>query len=77
MTPRDPHLIHCRLAYAMMHKTKPDMVELFSDAKSRDTILKMIGDLETSQNFFNGAAQLIEAARLRLIVAGSSYTEAA
>jgi hypothetical protein len=74
---RNPHLIRCRLAYAMMHKTKPDMVELFSDAEIGPIVLKTIGDLEESRKFFVAAAKLIEAAHLRLIVAGSSYTEAA
>ncbi len=73
----DPHLIHCRLAYGIMHKAKPDLVKLFSDAKSRNAALKLIGDLEVSQKFFLGAAELIEVAHLRLIVAGSSFTEAA
>jgi hypothetical protein len=73
----NPHLIRCRLAYAMMHKTKPDMVELFSDAESRPIVLKTIGDLEESRKFFVAAARLIEQANLRLIIAGSSWTEAA
>lgn len=73
----NPHLILFRLAYGMMHKTKPDMVKLFSDAECRTDALKMIGDLEESRKFFKGAARLIEAARLRLIIAGSSFTEAA
>jgi hypothetical protein len=67
---RNPHLIRYRLAYGMMYKTKPDLVELFSDAE-------VGGDLEESRKFFEGAAKLIEAARLRLIIAGSSFTEAA
>jgi hypothetical protein len=73
----DPHLIRCRLAYAMMHKTKSDMVELFSDAKCRTTALRTIDDLEESRKFFEGAGSLIDGARLRLIIAGSSFTEAA
>jgi hypothetical protein len=73
----NPHLIRCRIAYGMMHKAKPDMVELFSDAECRTTVLKTIGDLEESRKFFESAATLIEAARLRLIVvAGSCYAEA-
>jgi hypothetical protein len=77
---RNPHLIRCRLAYGMMHKTKSDLVELFSDAESRTIVLRLIevdGDLETSRKFFESTTKLIEAARLRLIIAGSCFTEAA
>jgi len=72
----NPHLIRCRLAYGMMHKTKSDMVELFSEAECRTAALKMIGDLEESRKFFESAARLIESACLRLIIAGSGYVEA-
>jgi len=76
---RNPHLIRCRLAYGMMHKTKPDLVELFSDSESRAIVLRLIevgGDLEESRKFFESAARLIESACLRLIIAGSGYVEA-
>jgi hypothetical protein len=56
-------------------KTKPDLVNLFSGAESRTIVLKLVevgGDLETSRKFFESAARLIEAARLRLIIAGSA-----
>jgi hypothetical protein len=77
----NPHLIRCRLAYGIMHKTKPDLANLFSGgAESRTIVLRLIevgGDLEESRKFFEAMATLIEGARLRLIVAGACYTEAA
>jgi hypothetical protein len=71
----NPHLILCRLAYALMHKSKPELVQSFADGTT--TILPLIGRLEESRRFFMGAAQLLELGRARLIVAGSCVTEAA
>jgi hypothetical protein len=71
---RDPHLILCLMAYGIMHRSKPELAQSFADGAT--TILPWIDRLEESRRFFMGAAKLIEAARARLIVAGSSFTEA-
>ena len=71
----NPHLILCRLAYGIMHKSKPELVQSFANGAT--TILPWIGHLEESRRFFMGAAQLLELAHLRLIIAGASSMEAA
>ena len=68
----NPYLISCRLAYALMFKSKPEMIEMFERAEDADVRL-MFDNFESARKFFNGMATLLDAALSRMVVAGSSY----
>jgi hypothetical protein len=74
----NPHLMYSRLAYAIMHKTKPELIKMFADSASYDDdpLFKLIENFPASVIFFKGAAELIDRAHTRLLIAGASYTEA-
>jgi hypothetical protein len=71
----NPYLVSCRLACVIMGKSKPEPIEMIKEDDG-DITLQMLDRLNDSSKFFKGVAELIEAARARLIVAGASYTEA-
>ncbi len=75
----NPHLIFCRLAYALMFKSKTEIVEMFKLADSNgDNIKILIVDrLEESKTLFEGLVTLLDAAHRRLLVAAASYVEGA
>ncbi|HEY8006029.1 MAG TPA: hypothetical protein VIE66_04330 [Methylocella sp.] len=72
----NPHLVSCRLAYSLMFKSKPEIIEMFKRAEEMDaekTLNLMFDNLRDTQKFFTGMVTLLDAATSRLIVAGSSY----
>jgi hypothetical protein len=72
----NPYVISCRLAYALMFKSKPEMIEMFKRAEDTDdekTLHLMFDNFESTLKFFNGMVILLEAALSRMVVAGSSY----
>ena len=69
----NPHLIRCRIAYHLLHKTKPELVKMWE--KDPDFVMKMMTDMENSRKLFHGMAELIHVASTRLFVAGASATE--
>jgi hypothetical protein len=56
----NPHLISCRLACTVMGRSKPELIEM----------------IKKDDEFFKGVAELIEAARGRMLVALASCAEA-
>jgi hypothetical protein len=74
----NPHLIACRAAYALMFKSKPEIIEIFKRAKDIDEgedLHRLYDSLESAQEFFKGMIILLESASARMLVAGSSYLE--
>jgi hypothetical protein len=70
----EPHLIASRMSFALMHKSKNELVKAFTSEP--DLMMKLIEELAISMKFFKGAAELIDCMHTRLLVAGASYTEA-
>ena len=65
----DPHLISLRMAYALAHKSKPELVAAFENAANET--LDFLDDLEASRKFFQARADLINMVSTRLIIAGA------
>jgi hypothetical protein len=74
----NPYLISCRAAYALMFKSKPEMIEMFkraNDAGDEKTLHLMFDNFERARKFFNGMVTLLDGALSRMVVAGSSYVK--
>jgi len=67
----NPHLISCRLACTVMRRSKPELIEMIKRDDDGASLL-MLGTLDDSIKFFKGVAELIEAARGRMLVALAS-----
>jgi hypothetical protein len=65
-----PHLMMVRLAYALMHKSKTQLAEVWESA-GPTLNLNINETLEDSRKFFEGAAHLIDDAQKRLLIAGA------
>jgi hypothetical protein len=72
----NPYLVNCSMASMVMIKSKPELIEMIKEGDG-DVIQQMLDGLDESSKFFKGVAELLEAARMRLIVAGLKCTEAA
>jgi hypothetical protein len=71
----EPHLIASRITLALMSQSKAELTDTI--IRNPNPMLELFKNLETSRRFFQAAADLIDGARTRLLVAGASYTEAA
>ena len=72
------HLITCRMALAMMYKTKTELNEMFEqDGNVGDAMCDLVENMGKAKNFFSRFSEFLDLAETRIIVAGSAYLQGA
>ena len=66
----NPHLFALRIAFAILCKTKAELVEVASGSDGDDVFSKVVGQFDQTEKLFEGYAQICGAALARLVVAG-------
>ena len=72
----DPHLLTLRLSWAVMFKTKAELIMML-DELGDDAISELFEQIAQSREWFEGLMNLYETAHTRLTIAGAVVIEGA
>ena len=70
----NPHLVTVRMAWVMLHKTKPEMMTIV-DTMDEETGRQMMDGFVGTINFFTGMLAIMESAEARIHCAGAAVIE--
>ena len=65
------HLISARIAWAMAHQSKPELIETFRVLSSTDGHEVILGNMRLASDFFGHLHKLIDVGMIRYISAGA------
>jgi hypothetical protein len=65
----NPHLIHTRVAWISMYKSKAELVETIRKLEEAEIAEELLTGIADSQSFFQGYVELLKGAEARLFAA--------
>lgn len=71
----NPHMVMVRLAYGLMYKTKPELIEALKSFEGDDILEETIERMGGAASVFEGLSEMLKGAHARLLLAWAALAE--